>query len=317
LIKHTKPLLVTPAFHFLPFTPKMSSSSMALGHIAHSFILNKLEDILIMTDSHVFGLNIITAIVSPKELPYNIQNKVPLKIIVENVSKATFLLGYLMANRYVPQNFLLEDYFTHEMPLDGPLVFVHSAVSTFINIFTRKQVEDLHLPLHSELITLPAEKVIGKKFFQHNINWLVKKEADLTSDDYDLIQFYRETGFVILTHEPQEISDSRPATTVAAPPCSASGSVLHVRPPLNALSPHEGAGSTLGSLLEAATTGIPLNPPINRQRAAPSNSDNSTPETRQRTRTDSDLSDYQDCSPPVSVPRIFFPRTSLPSLVLQ
>lgn len=261
-----------------------------------------------MCDCWVFGFIPIIALTEPKNLDYYVRaKKEPLQILVDSPSKATFMIGFLLANGYIPENFSLTGYFANQNSIDAeePLLFGQPGLS--IKLYTRDQLPSPS-PIYLEEITLPAEKIFGEHYLMRRISWLLKDEHMLTCEDHELIQKYKEADFVFFLQRPQEISDSRPAALAVSSPQTAR-SVLRIRPVLNALSPHSEQQSVFGTLIESAATNIALPIPphtIKRQKALPATSDGSTPGAGRRTRTDSELSDYHDCIPPTSIPRIFF-----------
>ncbi len=292
------------------------SSSIALRYIAQAYSFHNLEEILMMSDCWVFGFIPVIALTEPKNLDYYVRaKKEPLQILVDGKQKATFLFGCLVANDYIPENFSLSSYLSGQKQTDTEEPLVFSKPGLHIQVYERDQLP-IPPPINLEEITLPTEKIYGENFLIRRISWLLKDEEHLTPEDHDLIQKYKEADFVTFVRKPEEISDSRQATAaVGASSHPAAGSVLRIRPMLNALSPHAGMlreeqQSVFTSLIQAAANAsVSLPVPshtVRRQKAAPSSSDGSTPEARARTRTDSELSDYHDCVPPASIPRIFF-----------
>lgn len=288
-------------------------SSQILSSLGDAYHIHNLEFILTKTNSYATGFMVAIAATIPKNIVYHVGQGHILKIVVPSIVEGLLLLGYLMAAGYHTHEALTLDW-----PSDG--IFLHSLSAspmliqlTFHQTPAAIAADNLKVPAPSAAATAAAAAdMVGRR-----ITWLTKAEALLTEDDYDLIQKYREdAGFVIFIQEPKQLSSQREQLSVASPARSESaGSNLRVqlRRPLNALSPHAGMPaetvSAFNSVIAAGSSGLPLPHLISRrQKAAPNTSDDSTP--RARTRTDSELSAFDDCLPlislPASIPRIYF-----------
>ena len=292
--------------------PKMESSQI-LSSLGSAYHIHNLEFILTKTNSYATGFMVAISATIPKNITYHAGQGHILKIVVPGVVEGLLLLGYLMAAGYHTPTALTLDW-----PSDG--IFLHSlSASPMLIQLTFHQTP---AAIAADNLKVPAAAAAAADMVSRRITWLTKPEASLTEDDYDLIQKYREdAGFVIFIQEPKQLSSQREQSSVASPARSESaGSNLRVsaRWPLNALSPHAGmpeeVASAFNSVIAAGASGLPLPQLLSRrQKAAPNTSDEST--SRVRTRTDSELSDFNDCAEPPalppSIPRIYFgPRIS-------
>jgi hypothetical protein len=295
-------------------------SSLALNKLEQTFGIFNLEGILISTGSYVTGFLPVVAATTPTSLQYYIHTeKEPLTIVASSKQEALLLVGYLTAFNY---HSTLHD--SVKLLVDSPWPAegwqARGGEGTTVVIKTAEQVALAIAPLETENFKMPAPEPGNTvvNLMTRRITWLTKPEDDLTEDDYDLIQKYTTAGFLVFIKEPQQLSIPSRQASPASAVCGEGTRPtlrLNTRRTLNALAPHTGMlESAFTSLITAAASGLPLPLPpatISRQKAAPSSSEESTPVgARHRTRTDSELSDYHDCSPPESIPRMFFPRDS-------
>jgi hypothetical protein len=291
-------------------------SSHILSSLGDAYKIHNLEFILTKTNSCATGFMVAIAATIPKNIIYHAGQGHILKILVPSIVEGLLLIGYLMAAGY--HTVSMDQALTLDWPSDG--IFLHSlSASPMLIQLTFHQTpaviaaDNLKVPVAAGAAAEAADMV------SRRITWLTKPEASLTEDDHDLIQKYREdAGFVIFIQEPKQLSSQRERPSLASPARSEStGSNLRVKPrlALNALSPHAGmpeeVASAFSSIITAGASGLPL-PQLNsrRQKAAPNTSDDTASRGRGRTRTDSELSDFNDCAEPptlpASIPRIYF-----------
>jgi hypothetical protein len=291
-------------------------SSLALNKLEQIFGIFNLEGILVSTGSYVRGFLTVVAAAMPNSLQYyTYTEKEPLQIITPSKQEALLLVGYLTAFNYSSSlHASVKVLVDNPWPAEGWQA--RGGEGTGVVIKTAEQIADTIESIQTENFRLPSSDFNADSLLAHRMTWLTKSEDDLTEDDHDLIQKYKGAGFVVFTEKPKQLGTSRQASAASAAHSEGAGSTLRVnarRRTLNALSPHAGMlESAFTSLITAAASGLPLPLPsatIRRQKAMPSSSEESTPVGgRQRTRTDSELSDYHDCTPPESIPRMFFPR---------
>jgi hypothetical protein len=288
------------------------SSSLALSEISHAFSLPGLEVLLSATNSHITGfLAALTFASSRFVLPHAQEF---LQIVAPSKDQCLIVIGFLIANGYEINTIPLSAEVEVPWPTIAPIAYRVSEKATYVVIKTSAQVETSAVA--AENFCLPSHT--DEPLLTRRMTWLTKPESALTEDDDYLIDKYSDAGFVIFAGEPKQLAwPSRQAPLVKSAVLPLRG-----RRHLNSLSPHQGHGitgdhqSAFSTILAAGAAGIPLPVPtasIRRQKAAPSTSDDSThggATHRGRTRTDSELSDYHDCTPPDSIPRIFFPRDS-------
>jgi hypothetical protein len=297
------------------------SSRLALSEISHAFSLPGLEGILSATNSHITGF--VAALTFASKgfiLPHSQEF---LQIVAPSKDQCLIVIGYLMANGYEMNTMPLSAEVGVPWPSTAPIAYRVSQKATYVVIKTYAQVEASVVA--AENFCLPS--YTDEPLLTRRMTWLTKPESALTEDDHYLIDKYNDAGFVIFTQEPKQLTIASRQAPLALSTVLPAEHPLRVRRHLNSLSPYQEQGitgdheSAFSTMLAAGAAGIPLPVPttsIRRQKAAPSTSDDSTPSShvvgasahRGRTRTDSELSDYHDCTPPDSIPRIFFPRDS-------
>lgn len=295
------------------------SSRLALSEISHAFSLPNLEGLLSATNSHITGfLAALTFASAGFILPHSQEF---LQIVAPSKDQCLIVIGYLMANGYEINTMSLSAEQGVPWPGVAPIAYRVSERPTYVVIKTSAQVEASTVA--ADNFCLPYHR--DEPLLTRRMTWLTKHEFALTEDDHDLIDKYTDAGFVIFAQEPKQLTKPSRQASLALSTVQGAEYPLRVRRHLCALSPHmpiQGQGMTgdhesaFSTMLAAGAASIPLPVPVSsirRQKAAPSTSDDSTPSSHQvrgRTRTDSELSDYHDCSPPESIPRIFFPRNS-------
>jgi hypothetical protein len=293
------------------------SSRLALSEISHAFSLPNLEGLLSATNSHITGF--VAALTFASKgfiLPHSQEF---LQIVAPSKDQCLIVIGYLMANGYEINTMPLSAEVGVPWPSTAPIAYRVSEKATYVVIKTSAQVETSAVA--AENFCLPSYS--DELLLTRSMTWLTKPESALTEDDQYLIDKYNDAGFVIFAQEPKQLTIPSRQVPLALSTVLPAEHPLRMRRHLNSLSPHYSLEqgitgdheSAFSTMLAAGAAGIPLPVPtasIRRQKAAPSTSDDSTPSDahRGRTRTDSELSDYHDCTPPDSIPRIFFPRDS-------
>ena len=295
------------------------TSRLALSEISHAFSLPGLDSLLVATSSHITGfLAALTFASAGFILPHSQEF---LQIVAPSKDQCLIIIGYLMANGYEINTLPLGAEAGVPLPTIAPIAYRHSEKATYVVIKTFAQVEVGAVA--AENFCLPSHSHSDESLLTRRMTWLTKPESALTEDDHDLIDKYNDAGFIIFAQEPKQLTAPSRQASLAQFTIQGAEPPLRMRRHLCALSPHlpiQGQAltadheSAFSTMLSAGAAGIPLPVPttsIRRQKAAPSTSDDSTHSSkmgRPRTRTDSELSDYHDCTPPESIPRLFFPR---------